>query len=67
MRTLSVAAIMTTDPVCVDEDATVNDVISVMDRRGVAQVPVVSAGKVIGMISRFELITALERKLSSCE
>ncbi len=67
MRSLSVAAIMTKDPVCVDEDATINDVISVMDRRGVAQVPVVSAGKVIGMISRFELMAALERKLSSCE
>lgn len=67
MRTLSVAAIMTKDPVCVDEDATVKDVISVMDRRGVAQVPVVSAGKVIGMVSRFELIAALERQLSSRE
>lgn len=67
MRTLNVAAIMTEDPVYVDEDATVNDVIAVMDRRGVAQVPVVSAGKVIGMVSRFELMAALERKLGSCE
>lgn len=67
MRTLSVAAIMTKDPVCVDEDATVNDVISVMDQRGVGQVPVISAGRVIGMISRFELMAALEAKLSSCE
>jgi CBS domain-containing protein len=67
MRTLNVGAIMTKDPVCVDENATVNDVISVMDRRGVAQVPVVSAGKVVGIVSRFELIAALERKLSSSE
>lgn len=67
MRTRSVAAIMTKDPVCVDENATVNDVISVMDRRGVAQVPVVSAGKVVGIVSRFELIAALERKLSLSE
>jgi CBS domain-containing protein len=67
MRTLSVAAIMTKDPVCVDENATANDVISVMDRRGVAQVPVVTAGKVVGIVSRFELIAALERKLSSSE
>ena len=64
MRTLNVATIMTKDPVCVDEHATVNDVISAMDRRGVAQVPVVSAGKVIGIVSRFELLAALERKLS---
>jgi CBS domain-containing protein len=63
MRTLSVATIMTKEPVCVDEHASVNDVVSLMDRRGVAQVPVVSAGKVVGMISRFELMAALERKL----
>ena len=64
MQTLSVATIMTKDPVCVDDKATVNDVISAMDRRGVAQVPVVSEGKVIGIVSRFELLVALERSLS---
>ncbi|HLZ01149.1 MAG TPA: CBS domain-containing protein [Bradyrhizobium sp.] len=67
MRALRVAAIMTPDPVCVDEDATVDDVIAEMDMRRVAQLPVVCAGKVIGMISRFELITALERSLSRNE
>jgi len=64
MRALRVATIMTPDPVCVDEDATVEGVIAEMDRRRIAQLPVVSAGHVIGMISRFELIAALERSLS---
>ncbi|HET7885786.1 MAG TPA: CBS domain-containing protein [Bradyrhizobium sp.] len=63
MRALSVAAIMTRHPACVDEHATVDDVVALMDRRKVAQVPVVRAEKVIGMISRFELLEALERKL----
>ena len=64
MRALRVATIMTPDPVSVDEDATVDDVIAAMDMRRVAQLPVVCGGKVVGMISRFELIAALERSLS---
>jgi CBS domain-containing protein len=67
MRALRVAAIMTPDPVYVDEDATVEDVIAEMDRRRIAQLPVVCADQVIGMISRFELIAALERSLSRNE
>jgi CBS domain-containing protein len=64
MRALRVGEIMTLNPVCVAEDASVDDVIADMDLRYVAQIPVVSAGKVIGLISRFELIAALERRLS---
>ncbi len=67
MRALCVATIMTQDPVCVDEDATVDDVIAAMDLRKIGQLPVVCAGKAIGMISRFELISALERSLSQGE
>ena len=67
MRALCVGSIMTQDPVCVDEDATVDDVIAAMDLRKIGQLPVVCAGKAIGMISRFELISALERTLSRGE
>jgi CBS domain-containing protein len=63
MRSLSVGVIMTPEPICVDQDATVDDVIKVMDSREVAQVPVVSAGKVVGIINRFRLISVLERSL----
>jgi len=58
---------MTRDPICVDEDASVDDVIIAMDSRKVSQIPVVSAGKVIGMVSRFQLISALEESLSERE
>jgi CBS domain-containing protein len=64
MRSLQVGTIMTTDPACVDEDATVDDVITAMDLRRVGQIPVVSGSKVVGIISRFQLISALERSLS---
>jgi CBS domain-containing protein len=67
MCALCVATIMTQNPICVDEDATVDDVIATMDLRQIGQVPVVCAGKAIGMISRFELISALERSLSRDE
>lgn len=67
MRSLSVGAIMTPEPVCVDEDATIDDVVNAMDLRVVGQIPVVSARKVIGIVSRFQLISALERSLSRDE
>jgi CBS domain-containing protein len=67
MRSLSVGVIMTPDPICVDQDATVDDVINAMDSREVGQVPVVSAGKVVGIINRFQLISVLERSLSRIE
>ena len=67
MRSLSVGVIMTPDPVRVDQDATVDDVINAMDSREVGQVPVVSAGKVVGIINRFQLISVLERSLSRTE
>lgn len=67
MRALRVGTIMTPDPVCIDEDATVDDVINAMDLREIAQIPVVSGGSVIGMISRFQLISALEQSLSRIE
>ena len=67
MRALSVGAIMTAAPACVDESATVDDVISTMDGREVGQIPVVSAGKVVGVVNRLQLIVALERCLRRTE
>jgi CBS domain-containing protein len=67
MRTLRVGTIMMPGPIFVDGDATVDHVVAEMDCRRISQLPVVRAGKVIGMISRFELIAALERSLSHNE
>lgn len=67
MRALRVGSIMTPDPVCVGDDATVNDVVAEMDRRRIAQLFVVSADRVVGIVNRFELIRVLERSLSRHE
>ena len=64
MRTLQVEALMSTSPVKVDSDASVDDVVAQMDLHNIGQVPVVSAGIVIGIVSRKELLVALERRLS---
>jgi CBS domain-containing protein len=67
MRALRVVDIMTPDPISVDKDASIDDVVAEMDRRAIGQLPVVCADEVIGMISRFELIAALEQSLSLTE
>lgn len=63
MRTLRVGALMSPSPITVDIDASVDDVVAQMDIYNVAQVPVVSAGAVIGIVSRRELLAALARRL----
>jgi CBS domain-containing protein len=67
MRALRVVDIMTPDPISVDKDASIDDVVAEMDRRAIGQLPVVCTDEVIGMISRFELIAALEQSLSLTE
>lgn len=56
--------LMNRDPVCVDEDAALDDVIAAMDARGISQVPVVSGREVIGLVTRTELLAAVERRLA---
>src|SRR4051794_35230517 len=67
MCALRVSEIMTSAPLCVDEDASIHNVVANMDMRKISQLPVVCADQVIGMISRVELIAALERSLSRNE
>jgi CBS domain-containing protein len=51
--------IMTTDPVTVTEDDTLEDVVELMERRHVKRLPVTRGGRVIGIISRSNLMHAL--------
>lgn len=55
------ADVMTKDVITVSEDALVSEIAAVMVRRGVKRVPVVAAGKVVGIVSRRELIAILMR------
>jgi CBS domain-containing protein len=61
---LRVDAVMTRDPVRVDETATVDDVVTRMDAHQISQVLVVRDGKLLGIVGRTQLLVALERCLS---
>ena len=56
---------MTPDPVCVDDEASLDEVVALMDARHIAQLPVVCGGSVVGVVSRFELLAAVARALSA--
>ena len=51
--------VMTADPVSVGEDATLEDVVRLMEKRHVKRVPVVRGAEVVGIISRANLVRAL--------
>ncbi len=65
MRARLVHEVMTQDPVCVDDEATLDEVVALMDARHIAQLPVVCGGSVVGVVSRVELLGAVARALSS--
>jgi CBS domain-containing protein len=65
MRARLVHEVMTRDPVCIDNEASLDEVVALMDLRHVAQLPVVCGGSVVGLISRVELLAAVARALSS--
>lgn len=54
-----VSDVMTTDPVSVTEDTPLEDVVTLMEKRRIKRVPIVKDGKVIGIVSRANLLHAL--------
>ena len=67
MRTLRVGSLMSALPITVGVDASIDDVVAQMDTYNVAQVPVICAGAVVGIVSRRELLAALARRLREAE
>ena len=67
MHTLNVGAMMSPSPISVGIDASIDDVVSQMDVYDIAQVPVVNAGAVVGIVSRRELLAALSLRLSQAD
>jgi CBS domain-containing protein len=53
--------IMTPEVITVDEATPLQDVVSIMERRRIKRVPVMSGGKIVGIISRANLVQALAR------
>ena len=66
-RALSVDAVMSRKPVCVDECATVDEIVVEMDKHQISQVMVLRGMRVVGIVGRVQLITALERILTRSE
>ena len=67
MRAGLVREAMTPDPVFVDDEATLDEVVALMDARHVAQLPVVCGTTVIGIIGRIELLNAVAQALCSAK
>jgi CBS domain-containing protein len=56
-----VSEIMTHDPVTVTEETPLEDVVTLMEKRRIKRVPVVRGDKVVGIVSRANLLHALAR------
>lgn len=63
MHTLQVSTLMSPIPITADVDASLDDIVAQMDIHHIAQVPVVSAGVIVGIVSRRELLAALAGRL----
>ena len=46
-------------PICVEEDDPIETVVEKMITHGVVRVPVVRSGKLVGVVSRFDLLRCL--------
>lgn len=54
-----VSEIMTPSPITVSEDASLSEIVTVMERNHVKRVPVVRDGKLVGIVSRSNLLQAV--------
>ena len=54
-----VEEIMTPDPYCIDADASLDEVVKVMEQHKVHRLPVLSKGRLVGIVSRADLLRAL--------
>lgn len=57
-----VGEVMTPEPVSIGEESSLDEIMQLMERHGVKRLPVVTAGKVVGIVSRADLLRALARK-----
>ena len=65
MHARTVGEAMSRYPVCISDEATVSEVVALMDSRHVAQLPVLCGETLVGVIGRVELLCAVEKVLRS--
>jgi CBS domain-containing protein len=56
---------MTRDPITVAVETPVQEIVALMNRHKVKRLPVLTQGKVVGIVSRANLLLALQRRLPS--
>ena len=59
LENLTAQDIMSADPITVDLDTPVNEVMKRIEENGVLRLPVISHGKVVGIISRRDIIRSV--------
>jgi CBS domain-containing protein len=62
-RARRAADMMTRPVITVEEDAPLQDLAELLERKGIKRAPVVRDGKLVGIVSRADLVRALARKL----
>jgi CBS domain-containing protein len=64
-HTLNVEDVMTRDPVSVAPEASLGEVVSAMEHAHVRRVPVTRQGRLVGIVSRADLVRTLSQRLST--
>jgi len=59
--------VMTEDVVCIAQDSPLEDVVEVMEKHRIKRLPVTADGKVIGVVSRADLLRALIGRVRNAE
>jgi predicted transcriptional regulator len=64
-HTLNVEDVMTPEPTVAEPESSLDTVVALMERNRVRRVPVVAQGKLVGIVSRSDLVRALGRMLNN--
>lgn len=59
LKSMTVAEIMSTQPITVDGGESLEEAIAIMEGRGVKRLPVTSHGQLVGLLSRADILRAL--------
>lgn len=60
-----VAEFMIVDPICLEKDANIKELNKLINIQGISHIPVVNKGKLIGIVSKTDLVTRFFRLLEN--
>jgi CBS domain-containing protein len=66
-RRRKIKSLMSTNPITVTESTPAREIASLMHFHGIKRVPVMREGKLVGIVTRIDLVRALAQKLSETE